>query len=43
MMTLEAYNASANLDVEGAKLALQNLKLTDYPGENLEVFATEAL
>ena len=43
MMTLEACNASANLDVEGAKLAFQNLKLTDYPGENVEAFATEAL
>jgi len=43
MMTLEACNASANLDVEGAKQSFNDLKLESFPGENVEAFATEAL
>ena len=43
MMTLEACNTSANLDVEGAKESFRTLSLNDFPGENVEAFATEAL
>ena len=43
MMTLEACNASANMDVEGAKRAFEALSLSTYPGENVEALATEAL
>lgn len=42
MMTLKACNASANLDVEGAKKAFDTLSLLTYPGENVESFTTGA-
>ena len=43
MMTLEACNASENLDVEGAKESFEALTFSSYPGENVESFTTEAL
>ena len=43
MTTLKACNASANLDVEGVKESFDALTLKNYPGENVEAFATEYL
>ena len=42
MMILEICNASADLDIEAATDALDGLKLSTYPGEDIEGFATEA-
>jgi hypothetical protein len=43
LMALEACNASATHDVEGAKQKLDALTLDSYPGENVtELFAVDA-
>ena len=43
MMTLEACNTSANIDVKGIKNSCKTLSLSTYPGENIEASTIEAL
>lgn len=43
MMTLDTVNASAELDVKGAKMSFKSLSLSNYPGENVTEMATIAL
>ena len=43
MMTLEAYHASANLDVDGAETSFNGFSLLSYPGGNMNIFATDTL
>ena len=43
MMVLDLCNASADQDIEAATITFGKLSLAEYPGENVEHFATEAL
>ena len=43
MMVLDICNASADHDIEAATITFGKLTLADFPGENIEDFATEAL
>ena len=43
MMVLNLCNASADHDIEAATITCGKLSLAEYPGENVEHFATEAL
>ena len=43
MMILEVCNASAAADISGASELLLNMKLSQYPGENMEAFSSDAL
>ena len=43
MMILDICNSSADLDIETASDSFTALSLLDFPGENIEDFATEAL
>ena len=43
MMVLDICNASADHDIEAATKSFGKLTLADYPAENIEDFATEAL
>jgi len=43
MMVLEVCNVSAASDIAGASELLLNMKLADYPGENIEAYSSDAL
>ena len=43
MMVLDICNASADHDIEAATKSFGTLTLADYPAENIDDFATEAL
>ena len=43
MMVLDICNASADHDIEAATKSFGNHTLADYPAENIDDFATEAL
>ena len=43
MMILDTCNASATIDIDGAKEAFQELTLESFPGENVEALATKSL
>ena len=43
MMILEACNASASLDIDGATKKIRELSLSSFPGENVSDLATTAL
>ena len=43
MMVLQICNTSADQDISAAKKAFKELKLANYPGENVDELATEAL
>ena len=43
MMVLDVCNASADHNIEAATKSFGNLTLKDYPAENIDDFATEAL
>ena len=43
MMVLEVCNVSAASDIAGASELLLNMKLANYPGENIETYSSDAL
>ena len=43
MMVLDICNSSTDHDIEAATASFKNLGLSNYPGENIEEFTTEAL
>jgi hypothetical protein len=42
MMALEISNASVSYDIEGAKVKLDKLTLSNYPGEDVYAFCSDA-
>jgi hypothetical protein len=42
MMALEISNASVSFDIEGAQAKLDDLTLSNYPGEDISTLCSDA-